>query len=146
MNGDEKIIELTRNYWNSRNNCAQSTACGILDYNDYTHLSEYFRKAFRPYGGGLGELDLCGAILGTVAGMGLVLADKKGLTDKEVLKKVSDFKDEIKEQYGTLICAELMQDFIHDGKFEINMPGRREKCTDVVELSVALARQIIDSS
>jgi C_GCAxxG_C_C family probable redox protein len=146
MSENQKIVELTRNYWEKRSNCAQSTAAGILENYDHSDLSPSFYKAMLPFGGGVGEESICGAVLGSLAGMSLALADK-GVNPDGVREKSKEFKRRLRERFGTLECGALMDEFRDpQGKIVFDMPGRREKCTKVVESAVILARQLIDSS
>ncbi len=146
MEKKQSIVEKTLEYWENENNCARSTVCGILSYFNNEPLCDPFHKAMLPMGGGVGEGSICGAIIGSLSAISLILAEK-GLSDEEIKKRTDLFKSNIKDKFGTLKCFDLMAKFMeNEGEIDFEMPGRREKCTDVVISAVNLAKQIIDST
>ena len=143
MEKKQSIVEKTLEYWENENNCARSTACGILSYFNNEQLCNPFHKAMLPMGGGVGEGSICGSIIGSLSAISLILAER-GLIDEEIKEKTDLWKSSIKGKFGTLKCFNLMAKFMgNDGEIDFDMPGRREKCTDVVVSAVKLAEQII---
>ena len=99
-----------------------------------------------PMGGGFGEGLVCGAVVGSLAGISLTLAEK-GLSEKEIAKKTNMWKKRFKETIGSLSCFDLIAEFNDaEGKIDFKLPGRREKCTDIVASSVILAKKIINNT
>ncbi|MFX0124407.1 MAG: C-GCAxxG-C-C family (seleno)protein [Candidatus Hodarchaeota archaeon] len=142
---EKSITEKTLKYWKKKANCARASVCGILSYNGRESLCEPFYKAMLPMGGGFGEGLVCGAVTGSLAALSLVLADK-GLKDEVIANKTKIWRNNFKNKYETLTCFELIDEFRNEsGDIDLKMPGRREKCTDIVTEAVTFAQQIIDS-
>ena len=145
MEKEQRITEKTLEYWENENNCARSCACGILSYYGKKPLCDPFFKAMLPMGGGVGERSICGAIIGSLSAISLILAEQ-GLSDEAIRIRTDLWKKRMKNKFGTLKCFDLMFEFIdNEGEIDFQMSGRREKCTEVVISSVNLAEQIIDS-
>lgn len=145
MKNNQSITEKTLEYWEKKANCARTTICGLLSHNGEEALCDPFYKAMLPMGGGFGEGLVCGAVAGSLAGLSLVLA-AKGFNDEAIAEKAKQWKKEFKEEFNTLTCFDIIDEFRNE-KVEIDfqMAGRREKCTDAVISGVTIAQKIIDS-
>ena len=142
----QKLIEKTLGYWEKKANCAKSTVCGTLSFYGNETLCDPFYKAMIPMGGGFGEGLVCGAVVGSLAAISLILAEK-GLIEKEIMNHVNTWKCNFKGKYGSLTCFDLIAEFKDaEGEIDYEMPGRREKCTDIVTSSVIFLGKIIDAS
>lgn len=139
------IVNETKKYWENDFNCSISTACGILDYYGYKHHSETMKKALLPFGGGIGERSVCGAVTGALAGLSSVLHEKR--LDKDSIYDLTKmFKDRFKEEIGTLYCREILFDFISpDGSVDMENPKRRKSCDKAAYEAVAIVKEIIDA-
>ena len=137
------INDFTKKYWLD-NNCAMTTACGILDFYDYKEASKVLFKSFAPFGEGLGERLVCGSVVGSLAALSYILSDK-GLTKQVILEKTEVFKTAFREEFGTIRCSELLYP---DVKLEDSYPKdpiRLEICTKTVEKAVLEVKKIVDS-
>lgn len=144
MENKRSITEKTLEYWKNKANCARSTVCGVLSHYDNESLCDTFYKAMLPMGGGFSEGLVCGAVVGSLAGISLTLAEK-GLSEKVIAKKTNMWKKKFQETIGSLNCFDLIAEFSDtEGKIDFRIPGRREKCTDIVTSSVLLAEEIIN--
>ncbi|UCG01151.1 MAG: C_GCAxxG_C_C family protein [Candidatus Heimdallarchaeota archaeon] len=145
MERKQTVTEKSLEYWEKKANCARASVCGILTFNDKESLCDPFYKAMLPMGGGFGEGLVCGAVTGSLAALSLILAEK-GLEDKEIAKKVKIWKKDFKDKFETFTCYELIDEFRDEsGKIDLKMPGRREKCTEIVISGVTSTQQIINS-
>ncbi|MFX0013948.1 MAG: C-GCAxxG-C-C family (seleno)protein [Promethearchaeota archaeon] len=144
MKKKQDILEGTMNYWKRKANCARSTACGILEYYGKNSLSDPFYKGMLPMGGGLGEGLVCGAVIGSLVATSLVLVES-GLNDEMTSKQIKKWKQEFIQKFESLNCFDLINEFRNaEGKVDLKMPGRREKCTEIVASAVTIAKQVID--
>jgi len=91
-------------------NCAQAVFCAHCE--DLGIDFETGLKLSSAFGGGMGRMrEVCGA----VSGLFLLLGLKEGYTSpidneskKELYKKVQDLAQEFKDEFGSIICKELL--------------------------------------
>lgn len=91
-------------------NCAQAVFCAHCE--KYGLDFETGAKISSPFGGGMGRMrEVCGA----VSGMFMLLGLKEGYTSptdneakKELYSKVQLLAAEFKEEFGSIICKELL--------------------------------------
>ncbi|MHA2252958.1 MAG: C-GCAxxG-C-C family protein [Candidatus Kariarchaeaceae archaeon] len=135
------LIELTLDYW-KKEDCARSTACGLLEYYDQMSAKEVLYKAILPFAEGTGERSICGSISGSLAAMSYILSEK-GLSKVEIRKKISSFKDKFKQEFNTLMCSDLLDNHLGDRPYPPD-PERLEICTKSVTTSVSIAQKLLD--
>ena len=139
------IVNETKKYWENDFNCSIAVACGILNYYGYKHHSETLKKALLPFGGGMGEKSVCGAVTGALAGLSSVLYEK-GLDKDSIYDLTKRFKERFKEEVGTLYCREILNDFfVPDGSVDMENPERRKTCDEAVFQAVTIVKEIIDA-
>jgi len=152
MKNNSKVIEKTLHYWNNvkGSNCARSTACGLLSVYGKKDLIDPLYAAMLPMGGGVGERSICGAVIGTLSGLSIILTEKLGdktEVDKEIMEEIKKWKKEFSDKFSTFICKTLLNNFTDNkGNIDVDHPERRNKCTDVVKTAVTLAQEIIDKT
>jgi C_GCAxxG_C_C family probable redox protein len=135
-----RLTDLTLKYWETEN-CARATACGLLDYYNHKSESKTMFKAILPFGGGIGERSICGAVCGSLAALSFKIAEI-GVEKEVILEKASLFKEQFTARFGTLMCKELIQPyFLKDGTYA---PERRNHCTELVEEGVKLVNTILE--
>jgi C_GCAxxG_C_C family probable redox protein len=139
------IIKETRKYWDNQINCSRSTASGILDYYNFPNHSDTLFKALIPFGGGIGERSVCGAVTGSLAALSTILFER-GFSEEEITEKTKEFKERFKREMGTLYCREILKDFIStDGTLDKDNPERRKLCDKAVDISVKIVKDIIET-
>ena len=136
-----QLNDITMKYWETEN-CARATACGLLDFYDYTSESKVMFKAILPFGGGIGEKSICGAVCGSLAALSFKLAELS-IEAEEIREKATLFKEQFTTRFGSLICRELIQPFLQAD--ETYSPERRESCTELVDEGVILVNSIVES-
>jgi C_GCAxxG_C_C family probable redox protein len=141
---DEKLIERSMKYWleTPDANCAQTTACSLLEHYGYVEESKQLYKVYCVYGGGLSWRLACGTITGNVGALSYIAAEN-GLNKEETEKIVKQFLSKMEEKYGDLNCKNLMQKWYVNGDIDFDLPGRHEKCTDLVKTSLEISNQLI---
>jgi C_GCAxxG_C_C family probable redox protein len=138
------IVEEVFKYWENNSNCAMADANGILDFYGYPEYGEVMRKAFLPFGGGVGERSICGAALGALPALSFLLSEK-GLTYEEIGHKTKLFKKRFNEEMGTIYCREIILDFIQpDGSVDKDNPERRKLCDKAVAKAALIVKEIMD--
>lgn len=89
--------------------CSQAVA---LAFADVIGLEEdTIKKIMLPFGGGVGRLRLtCGAISGMAAVIGMLFAEAENTPEnkKKTYALTQELCGKFKEEYGSLICAELL--------------------------------------
>ena len=141
---EQKLIDRAMKYWleTPDANCAQSTACSLLEHFGYDVESKTARQLYRVYGGGLSWRLACGTITGNVGALSF-LAAQKGLDKDKITEIVKEFLAKMEEKYGDLNCRNLMADYYEDDDINFDLPGRHEKCTDLVKTSLEISMQLI---
>jgi C_GCAxxG_C_C family probable redox protein len=142
---EKHLMDRVMKYWVDTPdiNCAQTTACSLLEHLEYTEESKILKQAFRVYGGGLSWRKLaCGTITGNIGALGFV-ASQKGLSKSKTEEVVKEFLSKMEEKYGDLNCISLMQEWYEGEDINFDLPGRHEKCTDLVQTSVNLSMRLI---
>lgn len=125
-------------------NCAQSSAGALLKH--YQHpAAKTIESAFLPFGGGMGEGSICGAVSGSMAALSLLLEDR-GLPKESIKDQSSKFKACFIRQQGSLECQELLKPFQVDGEIpEERQESRKISCTNCVITAVQIASSLIES-
>jgi C_GCAxxG_C_C family probable redox protein len=96
------------------------------------------KKALIGFGGGFGRQRLvCGAVSGMTFVLGSLLSD--GQDKLSIYKIIQDACNEIKQEIGSLICAELLEGKVKvDTKFvpeeRTTEYYKKRPCGDIVEL------------
>ena len=138
-----KIIDFTRKYW-LEENCSRSTACGILDYFDYTTASEILFKSMLPFGEGLGERLTCGSVIGSLAALSYILSEK-GLDKKQIVEKTENFKNSFREEFGSIQCSVLLKPYLKNSEPYPDNPVRFDICNKTIEKAVNEVERIVRS-
>ena len=138
--------EISRGYFRSGLNCAECVLRTFLDMHD-TDLPESIIRMASGFGGGMGHTKhTCGAITGAVLALGTIKGrnpfENEGITDRikqiqgEVYPIFGDMVNEMKDEYGTLICSELSDPF---GDFAGK--ARKKNCMEMIAYCSALAEK-----
>ena len=131
-------------------NCAQAVFCA--DCEKFGIDIETGAKLASAFGGGMGRMrEVCGAL----SGLFMLLGLKEGYSDpkdnegkKELYSKVQQLAGEFKEEFGSIICKELLG---MDEKAKCNDPNptiRNEKfykkrpCVDNVKFASELFKKL----
>lgn len=146
---DERIQiaqEIAKNYFRQGLNC---TECVLRTYMDLyeTGMPDEILCMATGFGGGVGHTkNMCGAISGAVIALGLSKGRKKPFGPKEemgerisqlqneIYPKFAELVNEIKNEYGTLICAEMSQPY---GDFDSK--PRKKNCMQAIAYCAGLA-------
>ncbi len=106
--------------------CSQAVA---LAFADLTGIDEdTLAKLTLPFGGGVGRLRLtCGCISGMAAVVGALFAtgEQSAENKKEVYAITQTLCEKFKEEYGSLLCGELLA-----GSILVEVGGVAEKRTE----------------
>jgi len=97
----------------------------LLGGNEYYQLNlkgESFR-IMAGFGGGLSTEDLCGAISGGVAVIGILLTEKEGYDKGRIKEATKDFIQSFQKELTSTNCKEIKESFREE----------QRKCTPVVE-------------
>jgi len=135
------ILDFSKKYWQDEN-CARTTSRGILEYFKYPEAGEILFKSFVPFGEGLDERLICGAVIGSMSAMSYILSEK-GLSKKEIYEKAEDFKTAFRDEFGTIQCSELLYPYLKKHEPYPTDPVRLEICTKTVEKAVLEVERII---
>ncbi len=103
-----------------------------------------------PFGGGCFQGEVCGAVSGAMAVIGLayghsVIGDEEG--NIQMMGITAEFIERFKEKHGTIICRELLQDydFSKDGDLEraMNDGVCFDICPTIVQDALTILEEII---
>ena len=122
MNRAEKAEE----YFLKGYACSQAV---FLAFADLAHIDEETAsKISLPLGGGVGRMrSICGALTGMALAIGGIFAEADGDAENklQVYAIVQELLGKFKEEYGTLICKELLE-----GKVKVEVGGNPENRTE----------------
>ncbi len=133
----------------------QGYACSqaiVLAFSDVCNVEEeLISKIMLPFGGGMGRLRLtCGAVSGMAAVIGLLFAkgEKDAENKKEIYAIVQTLCAQFKEEYGSLICGELLS-----GKVPVEVGGaagertqeyyKKRPCADMVAFAAEILEEYL---
>lgn len=132
-------------YFREGLNCAECVLLGFID----THETELPREVVRlasGFGGGIGQSkNICGAVTGALMALGTQKGrpdpfDKETVKERamelrqEVYPAFAALLNEIKEKYGTVLCAELTAQ--HK---DFDAPSRKKSCQAFIAYCAELA-------
>ncbi len=149
MNNISDPLVTTLHYWKNGANCARSTACGLISTYGNSALIDPFFAAMLPMGGGVGERSVCGAVIGTISAISLILTEKLKETtddyDEVILEEIKVWKTAFIDKNGTLICRSLLKHFTNKkGEIDFNNPERKQHCTELLRTAVFLAKEVLE--
>lgn len=141
------LEEITSDYWNSGSNCAQSSACGLLKFFSCEVDIKSIHDLMLTYGGGVGEKSICGAILGSIGAMNVILA-KKNVNYDEIREISKQFKKTFTDNWDSLQCITLLDAYLDEnGDIKESLAAsRKDNCTKIVLSAVYLAKGLIEKS
>ncbi len=138
------IIEITKKHWENSDNCARSTAKGILDYFQFFEISKTLDKALMAFGGGMGERSICGAVSGSLTALSTIMVER-GIEAEKMSEIFKEFKTRFQEKNGSLYCKNIIEDFIApDGSIDQENQERKDKCEQAVFSAVLIAKNLIE--
>ena len=141
--------EISKGYFRQGLNCAECVFRTFMDMHD-SELPDSVIRLASGFGGGMGHTKhTCGAITGAVLALGMEkgrdpfehedMKDRVKQLQGEVYPIFGDMVNEMKEQYGTLICSELSDPF---GDFAGK--ERKKNCMSMIMYCAALAEKYAD--
>lgn len=145
---EEKIIQ-ARKFFLGDYNCAQSVMKAVLLESGINIMPEQIARITAGFGGGMAhEGQVCGAVSGAIAAIGLILG--RSLHDVKEHKETTYFVSEnfiqkFKKRHGSIICNNLTgidikdkdqrENALQDGLFYRKCPAYVE---DAVEITLKL--------
>ena len=132
-------------------NCAQAV---LLAFSDQTGLDEDTAKRIASgFGGGMGHTkNTCGAITGAVMALSAIVGRENPAAKETVGERITELQqgiypivgkmvNEIKDEYGTLICSELSNPF---GDFACK--ERKKNCMTMIMHCANLAAKYAEEA
>ena len=110
INIEERVEKAKRLFKEGGYNCCQAV---VLAYNDIFGLDDVTAASISSgFGGGMGRMrEVCGAL----SGLFMLLGLKDGYSNptdnegkKELYTRVQDLAGQFKEEFGSIICKELL--------------------------------------
>lgn len=147
----EQVEQEAKNGFRQGLNCTECVMSSMLHHFD-TGLPEEVIKLATGFGGGMGHTkNTCGAITGAVMALSAIVGRENPLAKETMPERIAELNDiydivgkmvnEIKEEYGTLICSELsapMGDW--EGK------TRKKNCMQMIGYCAGLAAKYAEES
>lgn len=133
-------------------NCSECVMTAFLHHFD-TGLPNEVIKLATGFGGGMGHTrNTCGAITGAVMALSAVVGRENPLAKETVAERIAELQqgiypavgkmvNEIKEQYGTLICSELSDPF-----GDWNGKERKRNCLSMITYCAGLAAKYAEEA
>jgi C_GCAxxG_C_C family probable redox protein len=137
MRSEEECVKYASECWDKGFNCAESAMRGVC-YAYEIELPDVALKMATPFGGGIGRSeDACGAMTGSVLGIGAVL----GRTEAKGNKKPSyeaamELKSQFERRFESTQCKIL-------NKGDFVSPVHDRRCKEFTLESVRIAYRIL---
>ena len=140
MRSEEECVKYTSECWEKGFNCAESTMRGVC-YAQEIDLPEVALKIATPFGGGIGRSeDACGAMTGSVLGIGAALGRTEAKGNKAPsYTAAKELKGQFQKRFNSTQCKVL-----NKGDFESREHERR--CKEFTLESVRIAYRILKKS
>lgn len=137
MRSEEECVRFASECWDKGFNCAESAMRGIC-YGQGINLPEVALKMATPFGGGIGKSeDVCGAMTGSVLGIGAALGRTGAKENKAPsYAAAKELKGMFEKRFGSTQCKVL-----NKGDFESQEHERR--CKEFTLESVRTAYRIL---
>ena len=127
------LKEQTVNYYQQGYNCAEAMILGGDVYYELNLPKESF-LTMAAFGGGMNREDLCGAISGGVALLGLIFVKNRSY-ESEIIKEITqEYVDRFESSMGSLNCKILKDSHRNEV----------EKCASVVDASSRILEEIVE--
>ena len=138
--------EISKGYFRVGLNCSECILRTFLDMHD-TDLAESIIRLASGFGGGMGHTkNTSGAITGAVLALGIEKGrdpfDREDVSERikylqgSIYPIFGEMVNEMKEEYGTLICSELSNPF---GDFECK--ARKKNCMQMIAYCASIAEK-----
>jgi C_GCAxxG_C_C family probable redox protein len=110
MQSEEEAVRHASECWDKGFNCAESALRGVC-YGMGIRLPEIALKISTPFGGGVGRCeDICGALSGSVMGIGAVLGRIEANGDKWTsYNATKQLYEQFTKEFGSPSCKQLRQ-------------------------------------
>ena len=127
--------------------CSQSVAAACADMHDIP--KEAMLAALGGFGGGIRCGEVCGALTGAVATIGLIFpfddasdADAKQLVSRKTAEIAASFRDE----FSAVRCTEILKTDVSTPELmqKAKEEGKTSGCSDIVRFAVGLTEQLYD--
>lgn len=126
-------MEKTVKYYMNGCNCAEAMILGGNDYYGLKLPKESF-LTMAAFGGGVNREDLCGAVSGGVALLGLLFVKERSHDSGMIGEITKEYVNRFEASMGSLNCKKLKEIHRND----------TEKCSAVVEASSRVLEEIVE--
>ena len=147
----EKVEQDAKNCFKQGLNCSECVMTAMLN-NFETGLPAEVITLATGFGGGMGHTkNTCGAITGAVMALSAMVGRKNPMAKETMPERIAELQDiyavvgkmvnEIKEEYGTLICSELSDPL---GDWEGK--ARKRNCMQMITYCAGLAAKYAEEN
>ncbi|GAB6086856.1 C-GCAxxG-C-C family (seleno)protein [Alkaliphilus crotonatoxidans] len=129
------LKETIKKYYGSQRdlNCAEAMVYAANEVYDM-RLEKETLRAVAGFGGGLGIEDVCGAITGGVAVLGIIFVEDRAHEGNLIKELTADFINQVRAALGSSNCKILKENYRDD----------ESKCSLIVETAAAILEDIIN--
>ena len=142
----DRFAEDAVRFFNEGFNCAESSLLGLARFLEID--SPIFPKIASGYGGGIARTQsLCGALAGSIMGLGLKFGRRSPEEDRTVIyQRTEELIAAFRERFHTVSCRELTGiDFKNSEEFKAHYPRiHAEVCSPIVRFAVEQAITIMN--
>lgn len=147
----EKVEQEAKNCFKQGLNCSECVMTAMLN-NFETGLPAEVITLATGFGGGMGHTkNTCGAITGAVMGLSAMVGRKNPMAKETMPERIAELQDiyavvgkmvnEIKDEYGTLICSELS-----DPHGDWEGKERKRNCMQMITYCAGLAAKYAEEN
>lgn len=147
----EKVEQEAKNCFKQGLNCSECVMTAMLN-NFETGLPAEVITLATGFGGGMGHTkNTCGAITGAVMGLSAMVGRKNPMAKETMPERIAELQDiyavvgkmvnEIKDEYGTLICSELS-----DPHGDWEGKKRKRNCMQMITYCAGLAAKYAEEN
>ncbi len=147
----EKVEQEAKNCFKQGLNCSECVMTAMLN-NFETGLPAEVITLATGFGGGMGHTkNTCGAITGAVMALSAMVGRKNPMAKETMPERIAELQDiyavvgkmvnEIKDEYGTLICSELS-----DPHGDWEGKARKRNCMQMITYCAGLAAKYAEEN
>jgi C_GCAxxG_C_C family probable redox protein len=141
-----RFAETAVRFFNEGFNCAESTLLGLAEYLEID--SPLIPKIASGFGGGIARSQsLCGALTGSIMGLGLKFGRRSPEEERTIIyRRTEELVASFRERFRTEFCRELTGiDFKNADEFKARYPQvHAEVCSPIVRFTVEQAIAIMN--
>jgi hypothetical protein len=141
------INNILEKNWKKKFNCAQITACSLLEYFNFEEESKILMNSLWTLENNNGDSFICGAYIGALEGISYIISKNNSIERKHKCKQ--EMNTYMMREYKSLQCSNILSEYLADGicihcnvDFDRKMENeQKDFCHNLIKNCVHKARE-----